>query len=70
MVTKHEYDARIRALVGTAVTLNGRPAIVCGGEARHGWVRTLAASGPDCQSFQWSWDAIARIVAAGGRFTS
>lgn len=48
------------------VTLNGRPAVIRG--AREGFATVSAI--PDGESYQWSWDSVARIVDAGGRFTS
>ena len=55
-------------LIETPVTLNGHPAIVSGAVGPFAYVRTLAPCGKHHIGGEFSWPAVARIVAAGGAF--
>lgn len=63
MITaEHKYD-----LIAAHVTLNGKPAKISGERQPCAVVSTVDPSGP---AVEFSWPAAARIVAAGGKFTS
>ena len=49
------------------VTLDGQPAAMAGARATYGVVRLLSGKGGDVE---YSWPAIARILAKGGAFKS
>lgn len=55
-----------QALCDAEVTLDGQRARVCGYRNRFATVRQL----PSGLSAEWAWDAAARIIAAGGEFTT
>lgn len=55
-----------RELCQARVTLNGRPAVIGGVRNPFATVAYLDGSG----ELEWSWDAVARIVASGGKFSS
>ena len=57
--TDERYD-----LIDARVTLNGKPAKISGARMQYAMVATLDGS----MEFEWSWEAVARIVAAGGKF--
>ncbi len=63
--TEVSLDQRF-ALCEADVTLDGLPARVCGARSRFATVR-LTKSG---LSAEWSWEAVARVVAKGGHFFS
>lgn len=48
-----------------AVTLNGQPAQIVGVKNDVATVRTIDPNGP---SFEWSWQAVERVVKNGGNF--
>lgn len=52
------------ALIDARVTLNGKPAKISGARMQFAMVAALDGS----MEFEWSWDAVARIVTAGGKF--
>ena len=49
------------------VTLDGQPAKIIGFAMRFATIVTIDPHGPH---FEWSWEAVDRIVAAGGAFKS
>ncbi len=62
MNIEQRYD-----LIATKVTLDGRPARICGAKCQFAVVRALDGSTGD---FQWAWETVAHVVANGGRFRS
>ena len=52
------------ALIDARVTLNGKPAVICGQLNDYATVAAL----PDGPSYEWAWPTVARIVANGGDF--
>ena len=62
-------NARLRAekYSGVKVTLNGEPAKIVGFAMRFATIATLDPRGAH---FEWSWDAVNRIVENGGAFCS
>ena len=62
-----EYSMSERArLVGSAVTLDGKTAVVVGRNEQFATVLTLDGSA----SFQWAWKTVKLVLAAGGAFES
>lgn len=61
MTTEQKY-----ALIEAPVTLDGKPAKISGALKQ---VATVAAL-PDGLAIEFSWQAVARIVASGGNFKS
>lgn len=59
------YDAR-RELGGRSVTLDGRPAVVCGTRARFAVVVALDGSA----RAEYAWPTVARLLLTGGAFFS
>lgn len=59
-------DERRRELIETRVTLNGNPARITGARSRFATVTDLTTR----LSAEWSWEAVERVVAKGGRFES
>lgn len=55
-----------RALAAMPVTLDGEPAVISGVLCPFASVRQVRTG----QGFDWNWDAVARVVAAGGDFRS
>ena len=55
-----------RELCKASVTLDGVKAIVCGVCNDYATVKAL----PNGASYEWSWQAVERIVANGGAFNS
>lgn len=60
ITTEQKYD-----LINVRVTLNGKPAKISGARMQFATVATLDSSGT---AVEFSWPAVARIVAAGGKF--
>lgn len=58
--------AEIAALVAASVTLNGAAACIWRPPGKLRYVRTFDGKG----AAEFSWPAVARIVASGGRFKS
>jgi hypothetical protein len=61
-------DAEKARLVATPVTLNGYPAAITGRGMPWARITTLASAGKHHIGADWSWPAVARIVADGGAF--
>lgn len=53
-------------LVGSMVTLNGRPAVVIGATSDFATIAALDGSA----RFEWPWPRVVEIVRAGGNFES
>ena len=62
ITTEQKYE-----LISARVTLDGKPAKISGARMQFATVATLDASGA---AVEFSWQAVARIVAAGGKFKS
>jgi len=60
------YEEKITKFQELDVTLDGQPARIMGYRNRFATVVTM----PQGPSFDWSWEAIERIVQAGGNFKS
>lgn len=60
-----ELDSR-RTLCEIEVTLDGRPAIVCGAQHPFATIKTLDGT----RSHQWAWETVRRVIRQGGRFES
>jgi hypothetical protein len=55
-----------RELCAAEVTLNGKRARITGAKREFARVTVL----PDGPGYEWAWETVARIVAAGGQFRS
>jgi hypothetical protein len=55
-----------RALCYAVVTLNGKPAVICGAQNEYATVAAL----PHGESCEWSWHTVKHVVANGGDFHS
>lgn len=62
ITTEQKYD-----LIDQRVTLDGKPAKISGARQEFATVATIATDGP---AVQFSWEAVSRVVAAGGAFKS
>jgi hypothetical protein len=62
-MTDHQLAQRA-ALCHEDVTLNGQPATIAGCRNPYATVAQL----PSGLALEWSWETVARIVAAGGDF--
>lgn len=63
MTTEHEQR---RNACSAQCTLNGKPAKITGSERTYATVTAL----PDGERYDWTWTAVYRILATGGRFVS
>lgn len=59
-------ESRREQFSGLRVELNGEPAVICGFRCKFATVAQV----PDGLAYEWNWDAVGRVVAAGGRFHS
>jgi hypothetical protein len=59
-------DSEKEKFMSAEVTLNGKRAKISGRKNKFATVSQL----PDGESYDWSWDAVARIVKSGGKFKS
>lgn len=60
------YDERLK-LCQANVTLDGRPARVMGAKFKFA---AVVFDGDSMTGYQWSWSAVKRIIANGGKFKS
>jgi hypothetical protein len=60
ITTEQKYE-----LIAARVTLDGKPAKISGTRQQFATVATIDPNGP---AVEFSWPAVARIVATGGKF--
>ena len=65
-MSEEEKRAIINHATRMGITLNGKPATICGARLRF----AVVAQTPLGESYEWSWDAVERILSQGGEFTS